>query len=429
MRRQRHTTLEPRVATSRGPFRAFRNVNYTRLWGSNALMYTTRWMQMILLPWLTLELTEAPWLVALVGFFSMLPTLVLGLVGGLLADRANRYWLLVITQGAGTAVSVLMTLVLLLGVVQVWHGYVTAAVTGIAWALSFPARRAVVYDLLGSADLTNAIALDTVGLNVSRMVGPALAGVLIDSIGVSGGFVVMTVANVLGLLLVYLLRVPPLQREVSPRQSILKNLREGFAYVRTEPIIMSIIWITLFINLLLFSYTTMVPIIARDVLRVSPAFMGALQAGEGLGALVGSMYIASAINLRYHGRIYVGGSLLALLGLLAFSFSSWYIVSFPIMMVLGLGTAGFGTMQSAIVMLVARADMRGRALGVVSLAIGGGPLGALMVGAVAESISPVFAVRLNALLGIIVLSLITLCIPSILDQLRPQPAGGGHLQD
>ncbi len=306
MRRQRNTTFEAQAA-SRGPFRAFRNVDYARLWGSNALMYTTRWMQMILLAWLTLELTEAPWLVALVGFFSMLPTLVLGLFGGLLADRANRYWLLVITQSVSVSISVLMSLVLLLGVVQVWHGYVTAVVTGIAWALSFPARRALVYDLLGSSELTNAIALDTVGLNVSRMVGPALAGILIDVIGVSGGFVVMTGGNALGLLLVYLIRIPPRQREAQQRQSILKNLREGFAYVRTEPVIMATIWITLFINLLLFSYSTMVPIIARDVLHVGPALIGALLAGEGLGALIGSMYMASAVNLRYHGRIYVGG--------------------------------------------------------------------------------------------------------------------------
>ncbi len=386
-------------------------------------MYTTRWMQMILLAWLTLELTEAPWLVALVGFFSMIPTLVLGLLGGLLADRADRYRLLIITQGASTVVSALMTLMLLMGIVQVWHGYVTAVVTGVAWALSFPARRSLVYDLLGSSELTNAIALDTVGLNVSRMVGPALAGVLIGSVGVSGGFMVMTGANVLGLLLVYLLQIPPRQREVQPRQSIVQNLIEGFAYVRTEPVIMAIIWITLFINLLLFSYSTMVPIIARDILHVGPVLMGALQAGEGLGALVGSMYIASAVNLTYHGRIYVGGSLLALVGLLGFSLSSWYIVSFPIMMALGLGTAGFATMQSAVVMLVAKADMRGRALGVVSLAIGGGPLGSLLVGAVAESISPVFAIRINALMGIIVLALITLCIPSIMDRIRPQPVG------
>lgn len=119
MRRQPANPSAPTTVAAWGPFRAFRNVNYTRLWGSNALMYTTRWMQMILLAWLTLELTEAPWLVALVGFFSMIPILVLGLFGGLLADRANRYRLLVVTQGASTVVSALMSLVLLTGIVQV----------------------------------------------------------------------------------------------------------------------------------------------------------------------------------------------------------------------------------------------------------------------------------------------------------------------
>jgi MFS family permease len=195
---------------------------------------------------------------------------------------------------------------------------------------------------------------------------------------------------------------------------------EGFAYIKTDPIIMAVMWITLIINLLLFSYTTMVPILARDVLHVDPALMGALQAGEGLGALAGSMLIASRVTMNYHGRIYVGGSLLSLLGLLIFSMSRWYIVSFPVMLLLGLGTAGFATMQSAIVMLVAKSDMRGRALGVLSLAIGAGPLGMLIVGAVAESVSPVFALRVNALLGIVLLSLITLCMPSIMDRIHPQ---------
>ena len=419
--RQRHdpsTSLPVSPATGRGPFRALRNVHYARLWGSNALMYTSRWMQMILLAWLTLEMTDAPWLVALVGFFSMLPTLLLGLLGGVMADRVNRHRLLVITQAINVAAGAVMSLTLLTGVVQVWHGYATAVVTGICWALSFPARRAIVFDLLGADDLTNAIALDTVGLNVSRMVGPALSGVLIGAIGVSGGFVVMTGANAIGLLLVMLLQVPPRQQEIRQQQSVFRNIVEGFAYVKTDPTIMAVILITLTVNLLLFPYSTMVPILARDVLHVGPALMGALQAVEGLGALCGSMLIASTVSMRYHGRYFVGGSLLALLGLLAFSLSRWYIVSLPILLLLGLGTSGFATMQSAIVMLVAKADMRGRALGVISLAIGGGPFGALIVGAVAESVSPVFALRLNALAGIVLLSCLTVCLPSIMDRIQ-----------
>ena len=117
----------------------------------------------------------------------------------------------------------------------------------------------------------------------------------------------------------------------------------------------------------------MVPIIARDILHVDAALMGVLQAADGLGALVGVVLIASAVRLNYHGRVFLGGSLLALLGPLVFSMSPWYILSLPVLLLLGLGTAGFGAMQSTIVLLAAREEMRGRALGVLSLAIGTGP--------------------------------------------------------
>ena len=109
------------------------------------------------------------------------------------------------------------------------------------------------------------------------MVGPGLSGVLIGAIGVSGGFVVMTGANAIGLLLVMLLQVPPRQQEIRQQQSVFRNIVEGFAYVKTDPTIMAVILITLAVNLLLFPYSTMVPILARDVLHVGPALMGELQ--------------------------------------------------------------------------------------------------------------------------------------------------------
>ena len=147
--------------------------------------------------------------------------------------------------------------------------------------------------------------------------------------------------------------------------------------------------------------------------------MGILQGAEGFGALLGAAAIASAVSLNYHGRIFSGGSLLTLLALLLFSISRWYIVSLPTLLILGLGMAGFGTMQSTIVMLVAKEEIRGRALGIVSLAIGAGPFGSLFLGAMASAVSPIFALRLNALLGLILLALVSLLLPSITDRTQP----------
>lgn len=181
-----------------GPFRAFANSGYLRLWIANFLSYTPRWMQMTLLAWLILELSDSPWLVALIGFFSSMPMLLLGLFGGVLADRLNRLRLLVVLQVVNTAVSLLMTGVLVTGTVEVWHGYVVVAVAGASWALGTPSRRALLIDLLGTSGITNAVALDSVGMNGSRMLGPALGGALIALIGVTGGFAVTTVSYALG---------------------------------------------------------------------------------------------------------------------------------------------------------------------------------------------------------------------------------------
>lgn len=150
-----------------------------RLWLANFLSYTPRWMQLTLLAWLILELTDSPWLVALVGFFSSIPMLMFGLLGGVLADRFHRQRLLVVLQVINVVASLLLTFVLAAGMVEVWHGYGVILVTGTSWALGFPARRALIVDLLGSKGIANAVALDAIGMNGSRVIGPAMAGAMI----------------------------------------------------------------------------------------------------------------------------------------------------------------------------------------------------------------------------------------------------------
>ena len=412
-----------RDAQRQRTFRAFENRSYFGLWLANCLLYTSRWMQMTLLAWLVLEMTNSPWQVALVGFFSSAPMFVLGLIGGMLADRVHRQRLLCITQGTNVVSSFLLTLLLGAGTVQVWHAYLTILISGACWALDTPSRRAVIYDLLGVEGVTNAVALDSVGQNASRMCGPALAGVLITLVGVTGGYVAITFLCTIAWVLLWSLRIPQIRRQERRQQSLGRNLLEGFRYVRGNRIVQATLYITVVMNVLLFPYVQMVPVLARDVLHVDAVLMGTLQAAEGLGALVGAVLLASAVRIRYHGRVFLGGSMLALVGLCGFSLSQWYILSLPILLLLGLGTAGFGAMQSTIVMLAAREEMRGRALGILSLAIGTGPLGSLLLGATASAFQPVFAIRINALLGIVALTSIMVCIPAIY---RADTSGAGN---
>ncbi len=407
------------VRTAR-TFRAFQSPGYRLLWASNVSTYASQWMQVTLLTWLVLDLTDSPLRVSLIGFFGSFPLLALGIFGGMLSDLVDRRKLIRTTQTVNLLAATTLAALLATGSVQPWQAYLMALVTGVGVALDFPSRRALMLDMLGAAGVTNAVALDTVAFNISRIVGPVLAGALIDLSGVTGGFVAVSFCYLVAVAMAWRLKAPQAKRRLTSDSGVLHNLAEGLRYVRASPTITAVVLITVIMNLLLFNYTQMVPVVARDVLQVGPGLMGVLMAAEGIGALAGAVVIASASNLKYLGRLYAGGSFLALMALLLFALSRWYALSFPALLVLGLGTACFGTMQSTIVMLTAREEMRGRALGVVSLAIGASPLGALLVGAVADAFSAPFAIGLNAALGIGLLALVLALVPSLWQHI-PSP--------
>ena len=415
----------PRGPTYRRTLGAFSNVDFRMLWGANCTAYVSRWMQITTLSWFVLIQTDSALLVSMVGFFAMLPYLVAGIFGGLLADNVNKKHLVVATQLTNFAGAAIMSLLLILGTVQYWYAYFAVLVPGLSWALDMPSRRAIILELMGPRGLTNGIALDSVGMHASKMIGPALGGAMIALAGVSGAYVLLSGIMTVGCILI--LRVShttPLSREgkssnvkrrslVSTLLRVLDNVKEGFTYVYSNSIIMCVVVTTIFMNLLLFPYMQMVTVISKNVLAVGPLLMGVLMASDGLGALFGSFTIASRPSISYHGKVFLYGSIFSLIALLFFALSEWYLLSLVLLLVLGFGSAGFGTMQSTIVLLVADEKIRGRTLGVVTLAIGASPLGALFVGIMADIFSPAMALTINALLGIIAVTLTGFFFPSI----------------
>ena len=375
---------------------------------------------MTLLVWLVLERTGSPFLVALVGFFGMIPLLLFGAIGGVLADRVDRRKLIRSTQLLNLAASLAMLVLLVTGMEEYWHSYIIVLASGLGWALDMPARRSIVLDVTGRVGVTNAMALDSVGMHASRMIGPALAGILIQTVGLTGGYIVIIALYLVSLIFLTVLKLP--QREILPTShSVVRNLVEGFIFVRSNRVIFGTVVVTVLMNLLLFPYMQMVPVIARDTLNVGAGLMGILMGADGLGAIVGSIAIASFGQIKYHGRIYLGGSLIGLVLVLAFAASQWFAVSLPVLILLGLGTAGFGTMQSTIIVISATDDMRGRALGVISLAIGAGPIGALLIGAVAETTSPATGITIFGIVGILSLSVVALLMPELRAPMGQQP--------
>ena len=410
-------------------FDAFLNPNYRLLWVSNFFAYISRWMQMAMLGWFVFEETESAFLVTLVGFSGMGPLVVLGVFGGVLADRLDKRKLLVGTLFAnllaatGMAALIFTDLIFSTGNVQYWYAYLVMLVGGIGWGLDMPSRRTIVLDVLGRARVNNAIALDSVGMHSSRMLGPMIGGGSItislflfsEGYGLEVGYAITLLFFITSAIMMLNVKTPARDTSTSTQASwnIIRNLVEGIRYVGSEATLLAVVLITVFMNLLLFPYQQLIPVVASEVLDVGPTLMGLLLAFEGLGALTGSIAIASASNLTHHGRVYLFGSMAGLVMLLLFSFSQWYGVSLALMLMLGLGTAGFGAMQATIILLVARDDMRGRGLGVITLAIGAGPIGGLMLGTMADAMGAPMAMRINAVLGLITVGLVGLLVPSL----------------
>ena len=390
---------------------------------------------MTTLSWFVLEKTDSAFYVGLVGFFGMIPFLLLGIFGGFLADKLDRKKLIVVTQFLNLTCAVGMVVLIMLGLVQYWYAYVAIVIPGIGWSLDMPSRRSLVMDIMGPSGLTNGVALDSVGMHTSKMIGPAVAGALLAFTGVGGSYLVLTLIMSVGCFLMLFVDQPERLRsdteesrgdlKESSSQSdnafnqLFNNLSEGFRYAFSNQTVVAVIVITVFMNLLLFPYMQMVTVISKNVLNVGPLLMGVLMASDGLGALIGSTLIASRQGMRYHGRVFLYGSLVSLVALLLFSLSKWYLLSLPLLLLLGIGTSGFGTMQSTIVLLVSKPEIRGRALGVVTLAIGAGPIGALVVGAVSEWIGPSNALMFNALVGFLLVAVSGIFMPTIRGQIIP----------
>ena len=420
-------------------FDSFKNGNYRLLWGTNICMYVSRWMQMTTLSWFVLDQTGSPFSVGLVGFFGMVPFLFLGIFGGFLADKLDRKKLIVVTQFLNLVAAVIMSLLLLYGSVEYWYAYIAIIVPGLGWSLDMPSRRSLIMDMMGSRGITNGVALDSVGMHVSKMVGPAVAGAMIAFVGVDGSYVVLTSFMTVGCLLILKVSQSKNRIDVSTEiedqkglSQIYSNLVDGFKYVFTSQTISAVIVITIFMNLLLFPYMQMVTVVSKEVLNVGPLLMGILMASDGMGALIGSIGIASQDRMKYHGRIYLYGSLLSLGALFVFSSSSIYFISLALLLFLGIGTSGFGTMQSTIVLLVSKPELRGRALGVVTIAIGAGPIGSLIIGAVSEWIGSSSALMINSVLGFILVAASGFLMPSIRGQILPatvsnQPTRSGSV--
>lgn len=408
------TTTSARTPRHRSRSReVFSNPSFRRLWAIGGASTAMRWLDTVAVGAFVLQLTGSPFDVALTFFFRMIPMFAFGAYIGAVSDRLNRRLILMIAFGTLALVYLLLTTAVMTDMIEVWHVYVGALLAGAVWATDFPVRRAMVGEVVPNENLSAAMGLDLATSNFMRIPGPFLGGVLLDTIGMGAVYALGATLFLAGAIVAFTLDYKPVPKS-GPQISPFRNIVEGVRYIRRDSVIITVLAVTVIMNMFAFPYQSMVPVIAERTFGVNYTLMSLLISAEGLGATLGALWVASRATPAHYSRIYFYGSVLFLVMILSFSRIPWYWVSIPVMFVAGFGMSGFGTMQSIMIISATPVDMRGRVLGVLAVTIGTGPVAALGIGFIAEEAGAPAAVMIIALVGLALLGLTALLSPNFL---------------
>ena len=357
------------------------------------------WMQITAQGFLVYELTRSPQYLGYVGFAAGVPTWLLTLYGGVVADRVSRRDLLVITQTFMMLLAFGLAALWFLGIVQPWHIIVMAALLGLGNSFDAPARQAFVNELVPREDLTNAIALNATMFNAATAIGPAIAGLAYAFFGAGWCFIINGLSFIAVIVALRRMKIEALERTARGRGT-LGDLIEGVRFVVTHPLIRVIIGIIAATSMFALSLATLIPAWSVNVLGGGAALNGALLSARGIGSLIGALAIASLGRIAFRGRLLTLGTLAYPLLLALFAVLRWIPLSLLVLAGVGMGTIFVMNLANAMVQTSTPDHLRGRVMGAYTwIFFGFMPLGALWTGLMAEHFGETAAVIVNAALA------------------------------
>ena len=385
------------------------DVNFLSVWSVGGITGVVRWFQLLAFGVYIYETTGSPFLVSTIPILWMLPLTLFGPIIGVLADQVSRKLLLVLSLGGITLIQIFMAIAAYHGDLSYFLIAIVSFLSGIFWATDMPIRRRLLGDLAGDK-VSAAMGLDSATGNATRMMGPLLGGIMLQLMGMFGVFWLSGFLYAICLLLIIVSSFP--QRAVTTiSTAFYSDLSSGIKFAANDPLLRRIFLITIIFNIWGFPFTSMIPVIGRDELSLTPFFVGVLSSMEGFGALLGALFITRFAFKEIFFRLYLGGTILYLSGIayLALLTSvaggpdhSFYASSAALTVI---GTAGacFAAMQGTLTYLAAPPLYRSRILGVLTLCIGTGPLGFFNVGWMAEIFGVPYALAIISFEGLFAL--------------------------
>lgn len=370
------------------------------------------WIQSVAQSWLVFALTNSAFLLGVVGFLGSIPIFVLSLFGGVLADRVNKRNILIFTQIFFMLLAFLLAFLTQFQLIKPQQIMFIALLNGIIMAFDAPARQAIVVELVGKKHLFNAIVLNSVAFNSSRIIGPAIAGLLISTIGMSGCFYLNGISFLAVIAALSLIKLK--KNQAQNNNSALSDLKQGLAFIKGDHLILALLSMVAAVSLFGISYVILMPVFANDILRVGVKGLGILMSSTGLGALFGALALARLGDFKYKGRLLIWSVLSFAISLIIFSLSRDYLISIISLICIGCSSVTAIALINTLIQIKVPDEFRGRVMSLFMITFAGiMPFGNLISGSLAQGAGVSAALFFCGLICLVLFALINFLFPGL----------------
>ncbi len=375
--------------------RALRNPNFRLFWSGNFLSNIGTWMQNVAQGWLVLLLTNSAFWLGVVGFAGSIPFLFFTLFGGVVADRVDKRRLLIVTQSVMMVLAFALAALAWFKVITVWELAAIAFLNGMAMAMNAPSYQALVPRLVKREDLTNAIALNSAQFNMSRILGPTLGGYAMALLGVAGNFFLNGVSFLAVLWALTRIRYP--EERPARHESMWASLQGGFTYLRSEPQMLVLVWMTVVVSFLGIPFITFIPYFAKVQLQAGASGLGWLLASSGTGAVLGAVTVAAMGVLRHRGAVVTVGGVVFFAAIIGFCYSHSFALSEFLALFEGYSAILMISSFNVSIQHLSSDEMRGRIMSIYATSfLGLPPVGALLAAVLSRHIPTGHALAMMA---------------------------------
>ncbi|MBI4304908.1 MAG: MFS transporter [Chloroflexi bacterium] len=401
---------------------ALRVPAYRRVWAGIAFLFFARWMEVAAFSWLAVERTSNPFSIAMVGFARIMPFFALGPIGGVLADRFDRRPIQVAARLGMAGLAAIAAALLISDAFHLWHIYAIGVASGVVMSAEVPARRAFTADIVGRHALTSGLAFDQVAVMATLLIGPNIAGVLLPDVSAGLLFVAFAACYAISAFLLPAGRFGRATLGVMKPASLFGSIGDGVRVLKNNHELAGALVVIGVTNLLGFAFFPLIPYFAREVLGAGAGGLGLLISAEAAGGLVAVLLIAFVgTHFKHHGL----GVLLfaALCNVTGFglAFAPTLLGTWALLAMAGGFAAALSMFQANLLVIVTPAEARGRLVGVEMVFGGAYPLGSLLVGALAGTLTPFAAIVVLSALGLVMTGLIAVAVPSLRGPTRTRP--------